>query len=70
MQASPIITVRTVAENLAVSFPTAGAALENLTRIGVVRETTGRRRSRIYAYSAYMALLERGTDPIAPPAAM
>jgi hypothetical protein len=30
----------------------------------VVRETTGRRRGRIYAYTDYLALLDRGTDPL------
>ena len=64
MQASPIVTIRTVSEKLAVSFPTASTALENLARINVVRETTGRLRGRIYAYSDYLALLDRGTDPL------
>jgi Fic family protein len=64
MQASPIVTIQTVSEKLAVSFPTASTALENLAKIGVVRETTGRQRGRIYAYSDYLALLDRGTDPL------
>ena len=64
MQASPIVTIQTVSEKLAVSFPTANTALENLAKIGVVRETTGRRRGRIYAYSDYLALLDGGTDPL------
>ncbi|MFD2252413.1 Fic family protein [Pseudochelatococcus lubricantis] len=64
MQASPIVTVQTVSEKLAISFPTASSALENLAGIGVVRETTGRRRGRIFAYSEYLTLLDRGTDPL------
>jgi Fic family protein len=64
MQASPIVTIQTVSGKLAVSFPTASTALENLAKIGVVRETTGRQRGRIYAYSDYLALLDRGTDPL------
>lgn len=66
MQASPIVTIPTVAEKLAVSFPTANAALEQLAKIGVAREITGRRRGRVYAYSDYLALLERGADPLPP----
>jgi predicted transcriptional regulator len=53
-----------VCEKLSISFPTASTALENLVKIGVVRETTGRQRGRIYAYSDYLALLDRGTDPL------
>jgi Fic family protein len=64
MQASPIVTIQTVLEKLDLSFPTAGTALENLVRIGVVAETTGRRRGRIYSYSDYLDLLDRGTDPL------
>jgi len=64
MQASPIVTIQTISEKLGISFPTAGTALENLAGIDIIRETTGRRRGRIYAYSEYLALLDRGTDPI------
>ncbi|WP_208948545.1 helix-turn-helix domain-containing protein [Segnochrobactrum spirostomi] len=64
IQASPIVTIQTVSEKLDVSFPTASAALENLAKVGVVRETTGRQRGRIYAYSDYLLLLDRGTDPL------
>lgn len=64
MQASPIVTTQTVSEKLGISFPTASAALKNLAGMDIIRETTGRRRGRIYAYSEYLALLDRGTDPI------
>ncbi|WP_374658356.1 Fic family protein [Phenylobacterium sp.] len=64
MQAQPIVTIQTVSSRLGVSFATARGALEKLTDIGVVRETTGRQRGRIYAYTDYLALLDRGTDPL------
>ena len=64
MQASPIVTIQTVSRRLSVSFPTANSALQNLAGLGVVRETTGRQRGRVYAYSDYLALLDRGTDPL------
>ncbi len=64
MQAHPIVTIQTVSSRLGVSFATARGALEKLAVVGMVRETTGRRRGRIYAYTAYLALLDRGTDPL------
>ncbi len=64
MQESPIVTIKTVSDKLGISFPTAGAALENLAKIGIVREFTGRHRRRIYSYSDCLALLEQGTDPL------
>lgn len=64
MQARPIVTIQTVADGLKTSFPTAGGALEKLAELGIMRETTGRQRGRIYAYSDYLALLDRGTEPL------
>jgi ribosomal protein S25 len=64
LQASPVVTIQTVSAKLGVAFPTAGTALNNLAKINVVRETTGRQRGRIYTYSDYLALLDRGTDPL------
>ncbi len=64
MQARPVVTIQTVANGLNTSFPTAGAALQRLAELGIVRETTGKRRNRIYIYSNYLALLDRGTEPL------
>ncbi|MCL2428253.1 MAG: Fic family protein [Alphaproteobacteria bacterium] len=64
MQSHPIVTIQTVSSRLGVSFATAAAALEKLAGVEVVRETTGRKRGRIYAYTDYLALLDRGTDPL------
>ena len=64
MQARPIVTIQTVADGLKTSFPTASGALEKLAELGIVRETTGKQRGRIYAYSDYLSLLDRGTEPL------
>ncbi|MDE0001857.1 MAG: Fic family protein, partial [Rhodospirillaceae bacterium] len=64
MQARPVATIQTVADSLNASFPTAGVALQKLAELGIVRETTGKRRGRIYIYSDYLAILERGTEPL------
>ena len=64
MQSRPVVTIQTVADSLNTSFPTAGVALQKLSELGIVRETTGKRRGRIYTYSDYLAILERGTEPL------
>jgi len=66
MQETPILSIQTVTEKLGISFPTAGSALQNLAGIGVVRETTGRQRGRIFAYPDYLAVLDRGAAPLPP----
>lgn len=64
MQARPVVTTQAVADGLNTSFPTASGALEKLVELGIIRETTGKQRGRIYAYSNYLALLDRGTEPL------
>ena len=64
MQARPIVTVQTVADALETSFPTAGNALGKLADLKIVRETTGKQRGRVFVYSDYLALLDRGTEPL------
>lgn len=64
MQAKPIVTIQTVADELSTSFPTAGNALARLSRLGIIQETTGKQRNRTYAYPEYLALLDQGTEPL------
>ncbi len=64
MQARPVVAIQTVAEGLNISFPTASGALKRLVELGIVREMTGKRRGRLYVYSAYIALLDSGTEPL------
>jgi Fic family protein len=64
MQARPVVMTQTIADGLKISFPTASGALVKLAELGIVRETTGKQRGRIYAYSDYLALLDRGTEPL------
>jgi len=46
--------------------PTVNAAFADLARLGVVREISGRRRRRLYAYDAYLAILNEGAEPLPP----
>lgn len=47
-----------------VRVPAATAAVKALADIGVVREITGRRRGRVFAYGAYLDILSEGTEPL------
>jgi Fic family protein len=37
--------------------PTASKTISTLTEAGILRETTGRRRDRVYAYHRYLQIL-------------
>jgi len=45
---------------LGVSKPTAIKAIEALESVGVLRETSGKRRDRVYAYQKYLDTLTGG----------
>ena len=58
----PLITVANVCKLLGASKPTAGRAVEALEQAGVLAETSGRRRDRLFAYQRYIDLLREGTE--------
>jgi Fic family protein len=47
-----------------VSLPTATKALQRLQTLGIVREITGGKYGRLYAYDAYLSILSEGTEPL------
>ncbi|RJF94544.1 Fic family protein [Oleomonas cavernae] len=64
MQRRPLVTAPAAARELKLSLPTVGKALELMVSAGILRETTGKRRNRIFAYAKYLALLDKGTEPL------
>ena len=59
----PIVTLPGVGELLSTTKPTAGKAIEALCQAGILRETTGKQRDRVYAYEAYLKVLSEDTAP-------
>ncbi|MDE0681328.1 MAG: Fic family protein [Candidatus Poribacteria bacterium] len=56
MYATPIITVRSVEKVLDTSFSSANRLLKSLTELGVLKETTGHSRSRLFVLEKYLNL--------------
>ena len=61
IEANPIADIRKKAEALGMSFHTAAAAIQRLGECGILVERSERRRSRIFAYEAYLDVLRKGT---------
>ena len=61
LQQHPIQTVLTVTQRTGLTVPTVTAVMKALEAQGVVRELTGKRRGRVYAYQQYLQLLDEGT---------
>jgi len=53
----PIVTVASVTDNLDITAPTARKAIELLESLGILKETSGKQRDRVYSYIAYLRLL-------------
>ena len=54
----PLVNVGSVAATLDVSWPTAGKLIGQFGDRGLLQETTGHRRNRIFRYGPYLALFE------------
>lgn len=59
---NPIITLQRVIQLLNTTKPTASKAIKTLVDAGLLRETTGRQRNRVYAYHSYLQVLTRDSD--------
>ncbi|HSB13626.1 MAG TPA: Fic family protein [Bryobacteraceae bacterium] len=64
IQRNPILSIPSAAEKIGMSAPTVAKSLEHMRRLGILREITGRRRHRLFAYDTYLAILSEGTEPI------
>lgn len=53
----PVVTLALAIRWLGVSKPTAIKAIEALEETGILKETSGRRRDRVYAYQKYLDVL-------------
>jgi hypothetical protein len=45
------------------SAPTANSAIEQLRKLGILKEITGKRRDRVYAYDDYLNILRDKPEP-------
>jgi len=58
----PMVTVKRATRLLATTRPTAAKAIDALVDAGVLSETSGRKRDRVFAYANYLELLGQGTE--------
>ena len=56
MYATPIVNVRSVEKQLDISFSSANRLLKSLTELGILKETTGYSRNRLFVLEEYLNL--------------
>jgi Fic family protein len=65
LRRTPLTNPARAAQAIGVTAPTVAAALGRLTEAGMLKEISGRRWGRMYAYQEYLDILAEGTEPFA-----
>jgi len=64
LQQAPILSIARAAENSSISIPTTTSSLDHLQRLDIVKELPKLGRSRMFAYTQYIQILNEGTEPL------
>ena len=64
LQSKPILSVSVAAKELGLSAPTVRKSIQHLVEIGIVYESTGKKRGRLFVYGGYLDILNQGTEPL------
>ncbi len=64
LKARPLTSMQQLRKRTGLSFPATAAGMDLLSELGIARELTGKRRNRVFAYDAYLAILNEGTEAI------
>lgn len=59
----PIVSVQTIMEFTGLSFANANSLARQLLAVGLLRETTGRKRNRRFSYEPYLELFQERRSP-------
>ena len=64
MRSRPISNIRQLTARTGLSFATVAKTVDALVSIGLLRELTGNRRGRVFAYQRYVEILNEGAEPL------
>jgi Fic family protein len=59
----PVLSIPRAVSESGMSAPTITTALQQLLRLNMIHEATGRPRNRLFAYDEYLTILNEGTQP-------
>jgi Fic family protein len=62
LQSQPFANAAQLCDKTGLSMPTVNNALAGLEKLQLVREVTGKQRGRVYAYQAFLRIIDEGTD--------
>lgn len=64
LEHNPIIEIKLTAQKLDLSFPTTSKLVMSFLDLGILKEVTGRHRSRVFAYDDYLTILRKDSTPL------
>jgi Fic family protein len=64
MRTRPFLTASGATKLSKLTLPTVNATFERLVKLGILREITGKKRGRVFAYKSYVDILNEGTQPL------
>lgn len=64
MRQRPMCSVKQLMNLTQMSYPSVSKGVQNLVKLGLVHEHTGKRRNRIFVYSAYLKILQEDGEPL------
>lgn len=59
----PIATSGLLAQRTGITVATVNRALGHLERLGIIKELTAQKRNRLFSYTRYLDIMNRGTEP-------
>jgi Fic family protein len=62
LQTHPIMDISRASQNLDITFNTAASAVKKLVELGILEQTEGTQRNRIFAYREYLNILRKDTE--------
>ncbi len=62
LKSRAILSLPATCRAAGLAFPTASAAMKILAENGIVRESTGKRRNRLFVYDQYLSILNEGAE--------
>jgi Fic family protein len=63
LKRKPLVSVPKAVEELGLTAPTVRASIEQMQKLNILRELTGKQRDRTYAYHEYVKILSEGAEP-------
>lgn len=64
LQSKPVASIRAIAAAIGKTVTTVTQALDQLQQLGIVVETTGWQRNRVFVYRRCLDLIGAGTEPL------